>query len=170
MNKKTNKIVMAALFAALCCSFTYYIHVSLPYGYANLGDVIVLLGAVLLGPLYGAIAAGVGAALADLFMGYAQYIPGTFVIKAIVALICAFLYRLLNRSGRTNVVFFIVSAVFAEGFMVCGYYLYEAVILPYGFAGAVESVFGNVFQGIVGVTLSAFILIPVSRLFDKFGK
>ncbi len=168
MNKKVKKIVIAALLAALCCSFTF-IYLPLPIGYANLGDMMVLLSAVMLGPLYGALAAGIGTALADLFMGYPQYIPATFVIKALVALVCVILYKAI-RGKKNNVFAFALSGIVAESIMVCGYYLYEAVVLAYGFGGAAVSVFGNCLQGCVGVILATLLLLPVLKLFNKIGK
>lgn len=57
---------------------------------------MVLLGAYLLGPAYGAVAGGAGPALADLLSGYAMYVPGTLVIKALMGLTAALLYRALG--------------------------------------------------------------------------
>ena len=68
-------------------------------GYLNLGDAVVLLGAYLLGPAYGAAAGGVGPALADLLSGYAMYVPGTLVIKALMGLTAALLYRATGSEG-----------------------------------------------------------------------
>ena len=90
-NKQLLHTVMAALFAALVCVATVAVRVPIPatQGYANLGDALVLLAAFFLGPLYGALAAGVGSALADLFAGYALYAPGTAVIKGLCAMTAA---------------------------------------------------------------------------------
>ena len=78
---KIRKLVLAALFAALCTIMTLVIQVPSPMqGYVNLGDCAVLLSAWVLGPLYGGAAAGVGSMLADLLSGYAHYAPGTFAI------------------------------------------------------------------------------------------
>ena len=57
---KLLKLVLAALFAAMCCAATMLIHIPVPAtnGYINLGDAMVLLAALLLGPVYGAAAGG----------------------------------------------------------------------------------------------------------------
>ena len=61
---KIRKLVLAALFAALCTIMTLVIQVPSPMqGYVNLGDCAVLMSAWVLGPLYGGAAAGIGAAL-----------------------------------------------------------------------------------------------------------
>ena len=79
---KIRKLVLAALFAALCTVMTLVIQIPSPMqGYVNLGDCAVLLSAWVLGPVYGGVAAGTGSMLADLFSGYAHYAPGTFLIK-----------------------------------------------------------------------------------------
>lgn len=67
-----------AVLAALCCVSTVFFVVPLPAsGYFNMGDVFVLLSGWLLGPLYGAAAAGLGTMLADVVGGYASYAPAT---------------------------------------------------------------------------------------------
>ena len=77
---KIRKLVLAALFTALCTIMTLVIQVPSPMqGYVNLGDCAVLLSAWILGPVYGGVAAGVGSMLADLLSGYAHYAPGTFL-------------------------------------------------------------------------------------------
>ena len=56
---KLRKLVLAALFAALCTVMTMVIQVPSPMqGYVNLGDCAVLLSAWVLGPWYGGAAAG----------------------------------------------------------------------------------------------------------------
>ena len=82
MFSKTKKLVMASLMAALVCVATMIIKIPSPLkGYLNLGDGIVLLAGWMLLPGYGFLAAGLGSALADLFLSYITYAPATFVIK-----------------------------------------------------------------------------------------
>lgn len=59
--RQTRMLVMTALFAALGYVATRVLQVPSPSGgYLNLGDAVVLLGAYLLGPVYGAAAGGLG--------------------------------------------------------------------------------------------------------------
>ncbi|MBQ7821993.1 MAG: ECF transporter S component [Clostridia bacterium] len=166
MNKSIKKIVIAALFAAFTCAATF-ISVPLPIGYANLGDVMVLLCGAVLGPVYGSLAAGLGSALADMFFGYAMYIPGTFIIKALMAFTVASLFKLISSKVKYSIVSHVISAVAAEIIMVGGYYLYESVCLSYGFGGAAASLFGNCMQGVVGVVASSALVIPLKKLMTK---
>lgn len=59
MKNKTLRLVMAALLAAITCVVTMVIKIPITAtgGYINLGDCIVLLSGILLGPLYGGLAA-----------------------------------------------------------------------------------------------------------------
>ena len=132
MNSKVvSKIVLTALFAALAYVATSIIRVPTvgTQGYVNIGDSIVLLSAWLIGGVYGALAAGIGSALADLLAQYVTYVPGTFIIKFLMALV-AYLTNI------NKVVAYIVSGVVAELIMVFGYFLYESTILGYGLAAA----------------------------------
>lgn len=66
----------------------------------NLGDCFVLLSGWLLGPWYGAAAAGIGSMLVDLLSGCGHYVPGTLIIKGLDALVAALIFRALGR-GKT---------------------------------------------------------------------
>lgn len=155
------KLCFAALFAAITCIGTF-ISVPLPIGYFNLGDIFVLSGALLIGPVWGAVAAGLGSALADIFMGFVAYAPATFVIKALVAATAVTVFSAFERVAkreRSLSAWWLVCAVLAECVMVGGYFFYEAVVLGYGL-GAVASLPGNCVQGICGA-LGAFTLRSV---------
>ena len=68
---RTKKLILSALMAALTCVGTMIIKVPTPtMGYIHPGDGFVLLSGLLLGPLWGALAAGLGSALSDLIGGY----------------------------------------------------------------------------------------------------
>ena len=99
--KKTLRIVVTALFAALICLATMLVQIPIPAtgGYANLGDGVILIAAFLIQPWSAVIAAGVGSAMADAFSGYVAFVPGTLVIKAVVALIAALLFRKKKSNG-----------------------------------------------------------------------
>ena len=172
MNQMTRKLVFSGLFAALCCVMTMVIQIPSPTGYVNLGDCMILLGALALGPVYGALAGGIGSALADILLSYAVYAPGTFVVKGGVALIAALLFSLASRkSGKTNFVLLVLSCVVAELWMALGYFIYESAILGYGLA-AVQSIPGNLMQGLVGVVLATILyrLLAKTPLFRKETK
>ena len=69
--KNTKKMVTAALLAAFTCIATMIIKIPTPtFGYIHLGDGLVLLCGIILGPGIGALAAGIGSMFADIFSGY----------------------------------------------------------------------------------------------------
>ena len=156
------RLVLAALFAALSCVATLVISIPIPAtnGYINLGDGFVLLGAFLLGPVYGMAAGGLGTMLADIILGYAVYAPGTLVIKALMALCAALVLRAMH--GKTAGL--IVGAVAGELVMVFGYFAYESLLLGYGLAAA-GSIPANALQGAVVSVLcyKALYAIPSIR-------
>ena len=92
----SKRLAYTALFAALCTVSTLTITVPLPNGYFNTGDIFVLLGGWLLGPIYGAIAAGVGCAIADGVSGFAVYALPTLFIKAATAAMAWWMAKLLG--------------------------------------------------------------------------
>lgn len=159
-------MILAALFAALTCVATMVIKVPSPTGYANLGDGVILLSAYLLGPVYGAVASGIGAALADLISGYTHYVPGTFFIKAGVAVIAALIFRALTakKEKKSFLLPSILSGVCGEVFMVAGYFVYNAFILSafmeegYGILPAASSIPSDSMQGVAGIILSVILL------------
>ena len=155
-----------ALFASLTCVCTLTVQIPLPVGgYFNVGDVFVMLSAWCLGPLYGAISAGVGGALADLVSGYAIYAPATLLIKAVVAILSYILWKTFKTlvKNKANDLFSrTVSAILGELFMVVGYFLYDAML--YGFAGATLGLLGNTMQGVCCALLAVFLLLSLCRI------
>lgn len=160
--KKTSirKMVFAALMAALVCVATMIVEIPSPTnGYVNLGDCFVLLAGWLLGPWYGAAAAGIGSMLTDLFMGYAYYAPGTLIIKGLMGFLAGTIYRALRKVAPKAAM--PVSGIAAEAVMVLGYFLYAAAILGYGVAGGVAGVPGNLVQGAVGLVAAMVLMVSL---------
>lgn len=152
------KMVMAAVMTALVAVATAVIPIPLPTGYGHPGDALVLLAGWLLGPLWGAVAAGLGSALADLFLGYVAYAPATFVVKALTAAVCGLLTAALAGKIKFRPLSLVIGGVLGEAVMVGGYFLYESVVLGLG-AAAAASLPGNLMQGAVGLVL--FVLLAV---------
>ena len=74
--------------------------------------------------------------IADLLAQYVTYVPGTFIIKFLMALVAYLIFTALKKTNINKVVAYIVSGVVAELIMVFGYFLYESTILGYGLAAA----------------------------------
>ena len=84
MNNNLKKLILAALFAALSCVATMSIRIPTPGtgGYIHPGDAIVILSGVILGPVWGFLAGGIGSALSDLIGGYFVYVPDFCIRKS----------------------------------------------------------------------------------------
>ncbi|MEA4932186.1 MAG: ECF transporter S component [Lawsonibacter sp.] len=158
------KLVLAALFAALCTIMTLVIQdPSQMQGYVNLGECAVLMAAWTLGPFSGGMAAAIGSMLADLLSGYAYYAPGTFVIKLAMAVSAALIFRFLqHRTASHLLVSQVISGVVAESIMVVGYFGYASLWLGKGLAAA-ASIPGNVVQGVFGLVAAAAVYAILNR-------
>lgn len=70
--------------------------------------------------------------LADIFLGYAHYAPGTLVIKGVMALVAALMYEKMGRTATSR----IAGGVVSEIIMVLGYFGYASLLLGKGLAAA----------------------------------
>ena len=159
MNNNLKKLILAALFAALSCVATMSIRIPTPGtgGYIHPGDAIVILSGVILGPVWGFLAGGIGSALSDLIGGYFVYVPITFVIKGLVALAAGLLYQKVGKTQKSRYAAVVLGGVadiilVAGGYFVCEYFIYGA--------GAAASIPANIIQGIGGLVISC-ILYPI---------
>lgn len=155
-NPSVKKLTFTGLMAALICVLTMFPHIPIPAGsgYIHLGDGMILLAVMVVGPL--AIpAAAIGSALADLFSGYALYAPATFAIKAVVALIAWLLQR------RGNIVRTLLAFVAAEAAMVAGYFAFEWFVAR---EYAIVDIVGNTIQGVSGAALGVAFTYAVPQL------
>lgn len=107
MNRNTRKYVLTGLLTALIFALTFVFHIPVPYtaGYIHLGDSMIYISVIVLGPFFGAFASGVGSMLADLISGYAQYAFPTLIIKSIMALIMGLLLSGRTKKATTTSVF-----------------------------------------------------------------
>jgi len=159
MNNNLKKLILAALFAALSCVATMSIRIPTPgtSGYIHPGDAIVILSGVILGPVWGFLAGGIGSALSDLIGGYFIYVPITFVIKGLVALAAGLLYQKIGKNQKSRYIAVILGGVadiilVAGGYFVCEFFIYGA--------GAAASIPANIIQGVGGLVISC-ILYPI---------
>ncbi len=162
MKMETNnlhRLVFSALFAALACVCTMVIQIPVPAtgGYINLGDSIVLLCAWYIGGFYGAAAAGIGTAMADIISGYTVYAPATFLIKACMALAAWAIFKKLHGHRGQY-----LGAFAAAFIMLVGYLSYEGFVLGFGF-GALAAIPANLIQGFTGCTAG----VVMSMLMEK---
>lgn len=149
---KARTIAVAAVSIALVFVFVRAIQVPIPAtgGYTHAGAIAEIFVALAFGPVIGAVAAGVGAALADLTSGFGSFAPLTLLAHGALGLIAGALGWRKGWGGM------ILGWVVGGLALVALYFLGE--ITAYGFAveGAAAEAPINLFQvglGFVGLLL-----------------
>lgn len=161
MRTPVRKMVIGALMAALCfiCTSFFLIYRLPSGGYVHLGDTMVFLCGFLPGGWIGALAAGIGSALADLYVGAPLYAPVTFVIKAAMALIVWALTRKRNPIGFVTILATILGGVV----MIGGYFAFEVALYGVAETGILDMLLGSVPQAVFGVAACYLVLIPLTK-------
>ncbi len=164
-NLKTNKIqdiAMVGLLSALVAVSTMMIKIPIisTEGYIHLGDSMIFLAAIMFGKRKGAIAAGLGSALADLLLGYTHWVIPTLIIKYIMGYGIGIIAdqeseSLLNlRNG--------IALIFGASWMVFGYFI-AGGIMKGSFIVSATSIPANLVQGFVG----AILFVPIGIALKK---
>ncbi len=158
-------LVKVAVMAAITFVSAYVLHV--PYINGNvlhLGDGMVFIGAVILGPVWGAVSAAIGMSLFDVISGYAVWAPFTFVIKAVMALVAGLFAAGLRAEvvKRSAWVKALIGMILGALLMVAGYYVAEGLL--YGnWKTPVLMIPGNLAQSGFGVIVGMVILMALWR-------
>jgi uncharacterized membrane protein len=129
------------LLAALTAAFTIIIRIPIPGtgGYLNIGDMAVVFCGLFLGGRKGALAGGLGSAIADLIGGFFMFAPITFVAKGLEAYIAGTL-------GKKKL-YWVGMAV---SLMVIVYFISEIFLPGMGFSAALSELPFNIIQATVG--------------------
>jgi uncharacterized membrane protein len=162
--RTVRQLTLTALFTALVTVATVAIQIPLPatQGYINVGDAMIFVTALLMGPRTALIAGGVGSALADILSGFAFYAPWTLVIKGLEGLIAAALgYRAFRTKGIAAWAA-PASLVVAALWMVFGYYVAGGVLK--GFTVSLADVPANLGQGLASVALAIPVLAALRHV------
>ena len=149
LDKNTHRLALAG---QLCGATLLLTLLSIPlpsgYGYVNLGDAGVFLCACLLPGGLGALAAGVGAALADLILGWAVYAPVTLLVKGLTALLAGLALRRAKKAG-------LPLSLLCCLLVPLGYFLYETILLTAPVAAV--NVLPNALQAAIGAALGTLV-------------
>ncbi len=157
---KVYKLVLSAVFCALVFTMTWIAIPAPSVGNINLGDCMIILSAVLIGGWYGVFSAALGATLCDLASGYAIYAPGTFLIKALMVIVIILVRKVSFKNNR--VLSLVISGLCAEGVMIIGYFIYEAIVLGYGM-GAIMNIPFNAIQGIANLIAAVLLFVTLKK-------
>lgn len=164
-NLKSNQVqdlTMLGLLTALVAVSTMVIKIPTiaTQGYIHLGDSMIFLAAIMFGKRKGAIAGGVGSAMADLLLGYTHWILPTLIIKSLMGYGIALIAdqesnNLINLRNS-------IALIFGASWMVLGYFIAGGVMKG-SFLVAAASVPANLIQGFVG----ALLFVPIGAALKR---
>ena len=155
--KKTDIKTLArtSVLTAIVFVTTFAITIPLGFGYFNMGDTAVFLTGLLLGPKYAFLAAGIGSSLADYTAGYMFYIPSTFILKGIMALLAS---RASEKAFGLRVTYMFAGGII----MILGYYVTEGLI--YGnWIAPIYNLPWNTIQFSLGIVISLILYKQLKR-------
>ncbi|MHA2358698.1 MAG: ECF transporter S component [Candidatus Thorarchaeota archaeon] len=150
-------LALLAIMTALATIMTLVIQIPYPgtSGYFNFGDTMVMLGGLLLGPVGGFFAGGVGSALADVISGWTFYAPITLVVKGLEGMAVGYLGSRVMGSARVNKLD-ILAVIVGAVIMLTGYFI--AQVFLFGLAAAIgELVTVNLAQVVIGGAVTLLI-------------
>ena len=118
----TLKIVTAGLMAALCfVGYEVFPPLSVTGTKIHFGNAFVVLGAYLLGGVFGGLSGAVGLSLADIVSGYAASAPRTFITKFVIGLIVGLIAHKIAHLSEQHTKSYVIkwtliSSIAALGF------------------------------------------------------
>lgn len=171
------KTFLIILLAGATAALTIVVRVPIPGtgGYLNFGDIAVIFCGLFLGKKYGAIAGGVGSALADIIGGFFIFSPITLVAKGLEGFLAGLigemrvdgqeLGKVSSRrfkggfEGKKKIVFILLPL--AGLTMVAVYFLAEWLLPGWGLAAAISELPFNIAQAFVGSYVGYIVYVLV---------
>lgn len=101
------KIALTGVFAALSYVVFTFLQIKIPLGNdatsIHLGNAVCVLGALILGGVYGGLGGAIGMTIGDLFDPiYVVYAPKTFILKFCIGLITGLIAHKIGKITETN--------------------------------------------------------------------
>jgi len=152
-------IAITGIMIAVVAVFTRFIVIPIGTGFFNFSDVAVYFAAFAFGPWVGLVAGGVGAALADISLGYSQFALLTFFAHGLEGLVAGYLGWKGFAGKGDDRVRMLLGWLAGTVAMVGLYFLGEASVpamwggLPQALTEWPFNVLQNVAGGIVGIPL-----------------
>ncbi|HOQ80216.1 MAG TPA: ECF transporter S component [Candidatus Cloacimonadota bacterium] len=148
------KNYLMLILAGVVAASTFLIRIPIPVsgGYLNFGDIAVVFCGLYLGKTRGALAGGIGSAIADLIGGYFIFIPITFVAKGLEAFLAGVFVR-------RNPLFLAFGAIA----MLAVYFLAELFIPGMGLPAALADLNFNIIQALSGAIGGRLLFLIVEK-------
>ncbi len=180
--KSTRFLVAASLFAALVFVATMVIKIPTPvFGYVHIGDGLVLISGLLLGPIMGGLASALGSMLSDLLGGYPSWAAATFIIKFLTASAASLIFRKLSKGQKkTKRLHLLFAGIAGELVMTLGYFIYNIIYLTLISSGSEKTAFVsavtlslaeipfNLMQGLIGIIILLLCYPILFRVSERY--
>ncbi len=139
-------IAMSAVFAAATTIGTMVITIPIGPGVFNVGEIVIYTAAFLFGGVVGGLAGGVGAAAADVLLGYGMWAPITFVVKGLEGFVVG---QVAGESGLSKA----IAVALGAPFMIVGYFVAAWVLVggPYAIGNELPM---DIVQAVVGFAVA----------------
>jgi energy-coupling factor transport system substrate-specific component len=158
--------VVAVMIAVVTVTTGFLPRVPVPAtgGYVHLGDIFVFFSAFAFGPVIGAIAGGVGCALADILGGWAVWAPLTLLAHGVEGFVAGYLGK--GRKPPGLIVAWVLGSICLVGL----YFLGELLPVYGGLAGAVTEIGPNILQALVGGVVGIPLLLLLRRAYPPIER
>jgi len=159
-------IAIAAIMIAVTTVCTLLVRVPIPatQGYVNFSDVATYLAGFTFGPWIGFIAGGIGAGLADILGGYAQFAVVTLFAHGLQGLVAGALGRGKKLPGM------ILAWLGGTAAMIGIYLVGEALLLRMGWGPALAEVPPNLLQNVVGGLIGIPLFYAVRKAYPPITR
>jgi uncharacterized membrane protein len=156
--KYSIKIVLVLVLAGAIAALTLIVRIPTPgsFGYLNLGDIGVIFAGLFLRNFYGALAGGLGSAVADIVGGFFIFAPVTFVAKGLEAYVAGTL-------GIKHPLWLVIAVLV----MVATYFTAEMFLPNMGWSAAISELFPNFIQASIGSVGGYLVFKGVQSSFPK---
>ncbi len=159
-------ITVTGLFIALTLVFTYAVNVKLPFGYGGLihmGNIPLLLAAMLYGKRTGFFAGAFGMAIFDIMSSWVIYAPCTFITCGLMGFVVGLIVE--KKSGFGWKVLAVGAALLIK---LAGYYVFEAIFY-HNLVEPLASFPGNILQVVLAAIPVLILIVPLEKILNKAG-
>lgn len=170
----TQKMVLTALLAALTVVGSW-LRIPSPFGEFHLGNIFCALSGLILGPWWGALAAGMGSALFDVIF-YPAYISEcwiTFLTKGIYGLMAGMVYFTGRRRGYIKATLGAAAGAIAYALIyLAKRYLYNGILLS-GLAADVAWIEmltklpATIFNAVITIVCAPLLALAITKALQR---
>ncbi len=165
-NKNLKYLTMSAVFAAMICVVTAFVHIPTHQGYIHVGDGIIFIASSVLPAPYSMCAAAIGAGMSDYLSGFAVWVLPTMIIKSMMSAV--FTTSCSKIVCKRN----LLALIPASAICVVGYYLFGVIISVLSgsvLSAALLAALADVPANLIQVTASAGLFAALGTAMDKSG-